>query len=444
MSDIDRVREMLDEGRITKEEADQLIAVLRDVEAAEANLDAAGSPGVKPAGTPVEPPSAAPEAAPAAATPEASPTPAAAPTPPAQEPPVQEPPAQVPPAPPPPADGRTPPGSSDDGARQVNEAARAAAFTEAERDIARQAREAAREGGRIAREAAREARAAAREAARDAARVVRDAAREERESARQAAQDMRDSAAYTAREAARTATEAARAATGERPDVDDIGERPDKAIAPAGTPWVVIEMLGGDLDISVDPTIDVPVAEGGPGHVEVAEDPEGYKVRFMPERGNFLDRFLSSVRSGDLDVRIPPHFGVSIQATAGDVDLRGVRYLRGRLRAGDVSADRLEGVDFALMAGEFDATLDLRTGEHVVTVGAGDTTVRLAETADVSVTGRVSIGDLSARVDGLAQRAVGLGSEVSGVVGAGSARLRLRVTTGDLSLRAQRNDGRRG
>jgi len=164
----------------------------------------------------------------------------------------------------------------------------------------------------------------------------------------------------------------------------------------------------------------------------------------MPDRGNVIDRFLSSLRSGDLDVRIPPHFGVAIQATAGDIDLHGVRYLRGRLRAGDVSADRLEGVDFALMAGEFGATLDLKAGEHVITIGAGDVSVSLPSGADVTVTGRVSIGDLDSRIDGLEERGSGLGGEVAGVLGAGSAKLRLRVTTGDLSIRSERPGAGRG
>ena len=318
----------------------------------------------------------------------------------------------------------------------------AAVFSDAAREIANQARVAAREASRAAREAAREARSASREATRDAARETRETVRQATREAHEQAMNASQDATRAAREASRDLRQAASGAA--RPEVDDIGERPDKGIAPAETPWVVVEMIGGDLDITVDPTLEVPVAEGGPGYVEVAPDADGYKVRFMPEKGNFLDRFLSSVRSGDLDVRIPPHFGVSIQATAGDIDLHGVRYLRGRLRAGDVSADRLEGVDFALMAGDFEATLDLKGGDHVVTVGAGEATVAIPEPADVTVTGRVSIGDLDSRIGGLDERDVGLGGEVAGTLGAGSARLRLRVTTGDLTIRGDRTGQRRG
>src|SRR5690606_3239306 len=220
--------------------------------------------------------------------------------------------------------------------------------------------------------------------------------------------------------------------------VDDIGERPGAAIAPAGTPWVTIEMIGGNIDVTTDASLSEPVAEGGPGNIETEREADGYRVKFMPARGNFLDRFLSSVRSGDLNVRIPPHFGVAIEATAGDVDLHGVPYLRGRMRAGDVSADVLRGVDFALMAGEFDADLDLREGSHVVTVGAGEAKVALQEDANVTVTGRVSIGDLHSQLPALAQRSQGLGGEVAGTMGSGTARLRLRVTTGDLAIHTAR------
>ncbi|HZJ08866.1 MAG TPA: hypothetical protein VFD39_04170, partial [Trueperaceae bacterium] len=59
--------------------------------------------------------------------------------------------------------------------------------------------------------------------------------------------------------------------------------------------------------------------------------------------------------------------------------------------------------------------------------------------ADVSVTGRVSIGDLDSQLPQLEQRGVGLGSEVAGTLGQGTAKLQLRVTTGDLTIRAARS-----
>lgn len=400
---------MVSEGRITAEEADQLIAVLQDVEAAEANLEAAGSGrstahGSQPERDPQEPP--------------IQPSPPASEAPQAPQPIQDQLPPQAPSYQPPPSTAPQPPSSSASGTRSD--------------PVAESVREALHE----AREAARGARREAREAARDAARQARDAARQASRIARDAARDASREASRVARD---TSREVSAAVSGiGRFEVEDIDERPGSAIAPEGTPWVIVEMIGGDLDIAVDDTLDGPVAEGGPGNVEIERDQEGFRVRFMPDRGNIIDRFLSSVRSGDLNIRIPPHFGVSIEATAGDVDLHGVRYLRGRLRAGDVSADVLQGVDFALMAGEFDATLDLWAGEHVVTVGAGEAQVALRDDANVSVSGRVSIGDLDAHLPELQQRGQGLGGEVAGTIGDGAANLRLRVTTGDLTIRRAR------
>ena len=432
MSDIDRVRQMVDEGRITAEEGEQLIAVLQDVEAAEASLDAAA------AGRP----SAPADAGPAVAQPEPPQAPAQAP-------------AQTPPPAPPSAEPRaTPPETPDAQFQQPHSTPHStpqatpdstshATSHTTPQATPEPASSSSSAGPDPISDAVNNALREAREAARQARHEGREAAREAREAARQAAHQARVAASEAGREASRVARETGRdvskavAGLG-RLEVGDIGERPGAAIAPPGTPWVTVEMIGGDIDIVVDDTLDGPVAEGGPGNIEIERDEDGFRVKFMPDRGNFIDRFLSSVRSGDLDIRIPPQYGIVIDATAGDVDLHGVRYLRGRLRAGDVSADVLEGVDFSLMAGEFNADLDLRGGTHVVTVGAGEARVGLRDDADVTVTGRVSIGELYSKLPALEKRGQGLGAEAAGAVGEGTARLKLRVTTGDLTIRRAR------
>ena len=193
-------------------------------------------------------------------------------------------------------------------------------------------------------------------------------------------------------------------------------------------------MLGGDLNVMTVPNLTSPVVEGGPGDIRIEDVEDGFRVRFEPERGNILGGLLASLRSGDILLRLPPDYGLVVEATAGDVDLQGVKYLCGRMRAGDITADRLEGVDFSMTAGEFDATLDLRPGRHLVTVGAGNLDVDIVEGSDVAVTGRVSIGDVESKVPGLQRRSSGLGGSLSGVLGAGAARLDLRVTTGDLDI----------
>ncbi|HZW99651.1 MAG TPA: hypothetical protein VFF10_06270, partial [Trueperaceae bacterium] len=136
----------------------------------------------------------------------------------------------------------------------------------------------------------------------------------------------------------------------------------------------------------------------------------------------------------------PPDYGLNVMATAGEVRTVGVKYLRGRMRAGELTADLLEGVDFGMTAGEFTATLDLRPGDHMVTLGAGDLNVRLRESANVRLQGRVSIGDVDSRVPGLHRSGSGLGGSVEGTLGTGAANLDLRVTTGDLDVRMRRGE----
>lgn len=308
-------------------------------------------------------------------------------------------------------------------ARLAEQAARDAA--EAAREVARQAREQAREAQHAAREAARAAAREAREAAREAMRAARDGAREAAREARRAL-----------KESARTSSDVARtvAQVGQPVPPADGSARPGKSVAPEGTRWVTIEMLGGDLHVKTVPGLTAPIVEGGPGELHIEDVPDGYRVRFEPDRGGFLEGLLGSLRSGDIRLSLPPDFGLVLEATAGDVNLSGVKYLCGRMRAGELNANSLEGVDFSMTAGDFNANVAPRPGRHVINVGAGDLHVNIAEGADVVVDGRVSIGDVSARVPGLERRSSGLGGTVAGVLGSGAARLEVRVTTGDLSV----------
>ena len=381
MTDIERVKEMVSEGRITAEEGDQLIKVLLEVDdannaAIDAAIDADYAAALEAAdrvestegqsdtlAAPATAVSAAPEAATAAAD-----------------------------------------GAAADGA-DVKPAAFAAAGLDAARDAAR---EAGREAGRLAREAAREAR--------ENARAARDAAREAARSARGAARDLRRGG----------------------PGPTSTAPRPGAAIAPSGTKWVTIEMIAGDLDVWAVDGLSGPEVEGGPGNVNVEDTADGYTVKFAPDRGGVLDRVLSHIRSGSLRVRVPSDHGVVVKATAGDVDLHGVRYLRGNLTAGDLNADGLEGIDFSSMAGDLDVAAKLTSGRHVLTVGAGDVEFTLDDRSDVTVDAAVSIGEASSDAAGFSRNARTVGSELSGQVGSGAAHLELRATTGDVDVSVRR------
>jgi hypothetical protein len=378
VSDIERVKEMVAEGRITADEGNQLIKVLMEVDDADdAVIDAAYEAAIEAA-----------DQAEQLAVEEAG------------------------------ADGGSEP------VRQTDEPGAATHF-DAHVQAAAAAASAA---GEMGREAARLAREVAHQTARDvreSARVARDAAREAARGARQAARGARE-AARDLRHGVVT------------PGAKPTGTRPGSAIAPPGTRWVTVEMIAGDLDVWAVDGLTSPEVEGGPGNINVEDTPDGYAVKFAPDRGGALDRFLSHVRSGSLRVRVPPDFGVVVKATAGDVDLHGVRYLRGNLTAGDLSADRLEGIDFSSMAGDVEVSLRITGGQHVLTMGAGDVEVVLDDRSDVRVEAAVSIGDVSSEASGFSHSRRTVGGEMTGQLGSGEGRLELRATTGDIQVNVGR------
>ena len=455
---------MVQDGQITAEEAEQLIAVLREVDAAGERLAAAGSARAPSASehegvrTPEdvgarasehtgadeaeldaefdrafdeeyesqlgEAEAEAEQGAPASQVVHpvqgTEPPPAPEPTTPQPSPRDQQPANQA-------------PGNADHSSnKRMDEATALHTSMKAAHDIGHRAREDAREAVFKAREAAREAARQGRDAAREAMRTARDAAREAARDARNASRE----AARASKEATRTVAAEVRAATDQPSD----SSRPGAKIAPDHVKWLTVEMLAGELDVEVVPSLTSPAAEGGPGHFDINKTDDGYRIQFMPDRGTFIDRIVTSLKSGELKVQVPPDYGLNVMATAGEVRTVGVKYLRGRMRAGELTADLLEGVDFGMTAGEFTATLDLRPGDHMVTLGAGDLNVRLRESANVRVQGRVSIGDVDSRVPGLQRSGSGLGGSVEGTLGAGEANLDLRVTTGDLDVRMRRGD----
>lgn len=468
MNDVDRIRQMVADGQITPEEGEHLIAVLREVDAAGERLAAAGSAGSASADRQddlrneeeldaefdrafeeeYESQLSSADAAQAAPTSGSNASAAAAPD--VQPQPVE--PEQSPQERSASAAQAQDNGSGDPAARpQDTRETEQDAEPHYDERVDKRMEEAmslhatlraAQEARERARDQAQEAMEKAREAAREAARQGRDAAREAMRTARDAAREAAREARRASRDAARTSRDAMRAVSADlkgAADQPDEASRPGAGIAPAGTKWISVEMLAGELKVKAVPGLTGPIAEGGPGHFDIQETDDGYRIQFMPERGTFIDRIVTSLKSGELKVQVPPDYGLNLQATAGDVTLRGVRFLRGRMRAGELNADTLEGVDFGMTAGEFTATIDPRPGYHIVTIGAGDLNVRLPQDANARVKGRVSIGDADARIAGLHRSGSGLGGSIEGTLGDGAATLDLRVTTGDLDVTTQRS-----
>jgi hypothetical protein len=198
-------------------------------------------------------------------------------------------------------------------------------------------------------------------------------------------------------------------------------------------------MLAGDLDVTVDDTLESPEVESdGPGGVVIEKTADGYRVSWDQAGGNFLDKMLGKLRTGDINLRLPPGHGVDLAATAGDVDLKGVPYLRGYLTAGDLDATGLKGIDFTSRAGNIDVDLTLTEGTHSLTVTAGNVKARLSSDSSVTVKGDVSIGDATSNVPGVKTNGRSLGSGLQGSYGAGAATLNFHVTTGNLELKVDR------
>lgn len=220
-------------------------------------------------------------------------------------------------------------------------------------------------------------------------------------------------------------------ATGTRAPATDVG-----ACAPEGTRWLRVQLVASDLKVRSDPELVEPAVSGGDDRVKLERTDEGYVLSLADPaaRSDWSLPFLSHLWHTDLDVRLPEGMGVDLRMTAGEADLRGVPYLRGKLTAGDVSAKGLLGIDFSTAAGDVDVELTPDRGQHRIQASAGDVEVVLMAGSDVEVAGSVSIGDASVSGTGMTNERRGLGRHLRGTVGQGTAQLTLKLTTGDLSL----------
>lgn len=208
-------------------------------------------------------------------------------------------------------------------------------------------------------------------------------------------------------------------------------------VAPEGTRWLHVSLLAGDVDVRVDPSLDDVDLGGDTDALRLEPTEDGYRLRHEREaRGDsWVDRFLSRLRSGDVRIRLPTGYGLDLDVTAGDVDLDGVPYLRGRLTSGDLSARGLKGVDLVTSAGDIDLDMTLTEGRHRLRATAGDVDVALAASSSVAVRGSVSIGSASVRAPGFDVERRGIGQHFEGRVGDGAASLDVHVTTGDIKVK---------
>ncbi|MBW6454341.1 MAG: DUF4097 domain-containing protein [Trueperaceae bacterium] len=235
----------------------------------------------------------------------------------------------------------------------------------------------------------------------------------------------------TASGAGATAADRVRSAAREAAEASPVD------LAPAGTRWCTIELTAADLSVVAD-DVDEPVVEGDDEQkLRVTQTDDG--VRVTSERGWSVDRWLGRSTSLSVHVRVPRAWGVALDLKAGDADVAGVPYVRGRMLAGDLSVRDAVAVDLSKAAGDLSVAFRPTQGRHRIAAKAGDVDVRFLPGSDANVEASVSMGDLHAPGFEVDDRMVG--AQARGRVGAGSARVEVRLTAGDLSLRAPAKEG---
>jgi len=253
-----------------------------------------------------------------------------------------------------------------------------------------------------------------------------------RAAAREAAASVREAVG-----AARRVSGQASATAGQARAAGAAGDTTPIELAPAGTRWCAIELTAADLSVVAD-DIAEPVVQGDDEQkLIVTATDDG--IRVTSERGWSVDRWMGRSTSLGVHVRLPRTWGVALDLKAGDADVDGVPYVRGRMLAGDLSVRNAAAVDVSKAAGDLAVSFRPTEGRHRISAKAGDVDVHLLPGSDATVEASVSMGDLHAPGFEVDDRMVG--AQARGRIGAGNARVEVRLTAGDLSLRSDAKEG---
>ncbi len=215
-------------------------------------------------------------------------------------------------------------------------------------------------------------------------------------------------------------------------------ERPGPAARPdaVGVRWLTLAVAAADLRVTPGEAGSEPRLREEVEGATLEATSDGWRLEYRVDRGSWWGIGSSPAR---LDVEVPSDAGVVLDVKAGDVELEGVRYVRGRMLAGDLLIDGAEEVDVDKKAGDFTARIRPTSGRHRLVAKAGDLDVTLLRGADVSVSANVKVGDLDTSGAGLEgeRSSRGVGQRYSGRLGSGSAELELSLTAGSLRLRSE-------
>jgi len=215
-------------------------------------------------------------------------------------------------------------------------------------------------------------------------------------------------------------------------------DAPRQAPEAGATPprWFNLEMLAGEVEVIVNPAVTRPTARNDEGQLELEETQDGVRLRNSGRDENFFDRLLGGFHRSTVEIELPEGWGLDVNLKAGELKVRGaLPALRGSMLAGQLKAKEAKAVDLDVKAGEVDIGLVLTQGQHRIRTVTGSIDVRLLPGSDVEVTARVKIGDLDTPRD-WQRYARGIGADAKHRIGAGTAKLELDVTTGDLDVTA--------
>ena len=205
------------------------------------------------------------------------------------------------------------------------------------------------------------------------------------------------------------------------------------------TQWVKLSGFCGDLSVEADASLSSPVVTG---KATLERTPEGdYIIRTPPEakgESNWLTKLHQA--AGDVRVRLPTDMGLDLRIAAGDGEVRGVKTVKGSFTGGDFELSEAETLDLTVTAGDVTLKLRPRTGEQRLRATSGDVDVTFLAGSSVTVSGSATCGDLSLPKNFMRSGGF-VGGTFEGTLGAGEARLELRLTAGDVTVKADTQGG---
>lgn len=217
------------------------------------------------------------------------------------------------------------------------------------------------------------------------------------------------------------------------PQPPEPARHPDAAAAEAPTTWVKLSGFCGDLSVSSDAGLSAPMVTG---NATLERSETGYLIRTPSElqKGsrNWLTRLHQA--AGDVAVRLPAGTGLELGIAAGDGEIRNVRKLKGSFTGGDLEVRGAETVDLTVTAGDVTLELRPRSGDQRLKATSGDVDVIFLPGTSATVSGSATCGDLKLpphfRHDGGV-----VNQHFEGTLGAGEARLEVRLVAGDVTVK---------